>query len=196
MNKVAAFQGMHVSPAKHSYAWLPRKCDYWTDARTDKCRTKLSLCAAMLCRRHKNLHTIKEWVSFFLAFIAYESEYETNKSHQRRSGSRAICLFCAQIHSPWTKKKRNLFLIFTTFPSKISFNSPRKVINSDFLYMGNLNFIWCKSLHVWYAQLMKLLVDICHSVIIIIDSDIFTWLNEGNITVESFIFVGNFVDFR
>ena len=29
---VAAFRGMHVSPAKHSNAWLPRKCDYWTDA--------------------------------------------------------------------------------------------------------------------------------------------------------------------
>ena len=26
---------MHVSPAKHSYAWLPRKCDYRTDGRTD-----------------------------------------------------------------------------------------------------------------------------------------------------------------
>ena len=25
-NIVAAFRGMHVSPAKHSYAWLPRKC--------------------------------------------------------------------------------------------------------------------------------------------------------------------------
>ena len=22
---------MHVSPAKHSYVWLPRKCDYWID---------------------------------------------------------------------------------------------------------------------------------------------------------------------
>ena len=22
---------MHVSPVKHSCAWLPRKCDYWTD---------------------------------------------------------------------------------------------------------------------------------------------------------------------
>ena len=27
---------MHVLPAKHSYAWLPRKCDYWTDGRTDR----------------------------------------------------------------------------------------------------------------------------------------------------------------
>ena len=33
---VEAFQGMHVSPAKHSYAWLPRKCDYRTDTRTDR----------------------------------------------------------------------------------------------------------------------------------------------------------------
>ena len=59
-NIVAAFRGMHdiVSPAKHSYAWLPRKCDYWTDAwtdrQTDRRRTKWSLCAAMLRRRQKN----------------------------------------------------------------------------------------------------------------------------------------------
>ena len=47
---------MHVWPAKHSYAWLPRKCDYQTDTqtdrRTDRHRTKWSLCTAMLCRRH------------------------------------------------------------------------------------------------------------------------------------------------
>ena len=38
-NIVAAFQGMHVSPAKHSYAWLPRKCDYQesvTTGQTDR----------------------------------------------------------------------------------------------------------------------------------------------------------------
>ena len=33
--KVAAFQGMDMSPAKHSYAWLPRKHDYRTDTQTD-----------------------------------------------------------------------------------------------------------------------------------------------------------------
>ena len=33
-NKVAAFRGMHVSPAKHNYARLPRKCDYRTDTQT------------------------------------------------------------------------------------------------------------------------------------------------------------------
>ena len=29
-------RGMHVLPAKHSYAWLPRKCNYWTDTQTDR----------------------------------------------------------------------------------------------------------------------------------------------------------------
>ena len=28
----SAFRGMHVSPAKYSSVWLPRKCDYRTDA--------------------------------------------------------------------------------------------------------------------------------------------------------------------
>ena len=62
INIVAAYRGMHVSPAKHSYVWLPRKRDYrtdrhthgQTDGQTDRRRTKWSLCAAMLRRRHKN----------------------------------------------------------------------------------------------------------------------------------------------
>ena len=33
---VAAFWEMHVSPAKHSYAWLPRQCDYRTDTQTER----------------------------------------------------------------------------------------------------------------------------------------------------------------
>ena len=58
------FQGMYVLPAKHSYAWLPRKCDYWTDRHSDR-RTDpgqsdpyvtyivhIIVCAAMLCRWH------------------------------------------------------------------------------------------------------------------------------------------------
>ena len=35
---------------EHSFAWLPRKCV----CRTDRRRTKWSLCAAMLCRRQKS----------------------------------------------------------------------------------------------------------------------------------------------
>ena len=68
---VAAFRGMHVSPVKHSYLWLPKKCDHRTDTQTDEWtdrrRTKWSLCAAMLRRRHKN------WVNntgyLFLDFL-------------------------------------------------------------------------------------------------------------------------------
>ena len=33
---VAAFRRMQEPPAKHSYAWLPRKCDNRTDTRTDE----------------------------------------------------------------------------------------------------------------------------------------------------------------
>ena len=33
---VAAFWEMHESPAKHRYAWQPRKCDYQTKRRTEK----------------------------------------------------------------------------------------------------------------------------------------------------------------
>ena len=53
MNKiVAAFRGIHMLPAKHSYAWLPRKCNY--QYRQTHARTKWSLCAAMLRGWHKN----------------------------------------------------------------------------------------------------------------------------------------------
>ena len=38
-NIVEAFWGMHVSPPTHSYAWLPRKCDYRTDRHTDRQKT-------------------------------------------------------------------------------------------------------------------------------------------------------------
>ena len=39
---VASHRGMHVSPAKHSYAWLPRKCDYHTHRRMDRQTDRLT----------------------------------------------------------------------------------------------------------------------------------------------------------
>ena len=33
---VAVFRGIYVLPVKHSYACLPRKCDYRTDRRIDR----------------------------------------------------------------------------------------------------------------------------------------------------------------
>ena len=54
---VAAFQGMHVSPAKHNFGKCDRRTDRQTDGRTDGQtdgrRTKWSLCVAMLQRRHE-----------------------------------------------------------------------------------------------------------------------------------------------
>ena len=49
---VAVIWGIHVSPAKYSYAWLLQNCYY----RTDRRQTKWSLCAAML-RKGQNITT-------------------------------------------------------------------------------------------------------------------------------------------
>ena len=58
-NIVAAFRGIHVSPAKHSSGSVidgrtDRQTDGQTDRQTDRRRTKWSLCVAMLRRLHKN----------------------------------------------------------------------------------------------------------------------------------------------
>ena len=57
---MAAFRGMHVSPAKHSFGKCDRKVwqmDRQMDGQTDRRRTKWSLCVAMLRRRHKKERT-------------------------------------------------------------------------------------------------------------------------------------------
>ena len=64
VTRMAAFQWMHLSPVKHRYVWLPRKCDYrkdrHADGRRDRRRTKWSLCAAML-RRRQNKYPTQLW---------------------------------------------------------------------------------------------------------------------------------------
>ena len=62
-NIVAAFWGVHVSPAKNSYAWLYQESvtTGQTHGQTDRHRTKWSLCAAMLCRQHKNSVMVSAW---------------------------------------------------------------------------------------------------------------------------------------
>ena len=71
-NIVAAFQGMHVSPAKHSFAWLSKM---WLSDRqthtlthTDRRQTKWSLCAAMLRRRHNKIEP-----TWKIPYIRYNS---------------------------------------------------------------------------------------------------------------------------
>ena len=54
--------------AKTKKVRLPRKHDYRTDGRTDRRRTKWSLCAAMLRRRHKNVSGL--WMKHLRAFFS------------------------------------------------------------------------------------------------------------------------------
>ena len=76
-NIVAAFRGMQVS--KHSYAWLPRKCDYRTDrqtthTQTDRRWTKWSLFAASQATHKQNILRLKEsWTSCIFTVMSTPS---------------------------------------------------------------------------------------------------------------------------
>ena len=60
---VAAFRGMHVSPAKHSYAWLPRKCDrQMTDKVIPTCRYASQ--ATQKLEHKQNLTNVWNLISF------------------------------------------------------------------------------------------------------------------------------------
>ena len=71
---VAAFPGMHVSPVKHSYEWLPRKCDYRTDRQCHIDRHMpdkvIPMCRYAL-QGHKNLNLLcwdedsADWVTIY-----------------------------------------------------------------------------------------------------------------------------------
>ena len=71
-----AFQGMHVLPAKHSYAWLPRKYDYRTDTQTDAGQSDPYV-PLMLHRRHKKINldlsclTLTQWSKFNINLYNY-----------------------------------------------------------------------------------------------------------------------------
>ena len=86
---MAAFRGMHVSPAKHSFAWLPRKCGYRTDGRTDR-QTKWSLWAAMLRRRHKNDISVEEDTCMMYLMNTYFEIREITQSYHMLSMSKTI----------------------------------------------------------------------------------------------------------
>ena len=109
---MAAFRGMHVSPAKHSYAWLPRKCDYrtdrQTDGRTDRRRTKWSLCAAMLRRRRNKL------VTEFIYNVKQIGKYTSTSKH-------LIVLPCQRDCKPVKSQDfvRNLFNPYFMYSSQV-----------------------------------------------------------------------------
>ena len=132
-NIVAAFRGMHVSPAKHSYTWLPRKCDYRTDTQTDRRRTKWSLCAVMLRRQHIILLFITYWQQSegsmcLLPNIAMRDNQEsvtTGQTHRGRTKwSLCTAMLCRQHKKGYSKHS------YTWLPRNIhvamrDFNVPR-----------------------------------------------------------------------
>ena len=65
---------MHVLPAKHSYAWLPRKCDYWTDRQMDwqtdagQSDPYVPLCFAGDTKMTKSKKRFKTHNNYFLIF--------------------------------------------------------------------------------------------------------------------------------
>ena len=89
-NIVAAFRGMHVSPAKHSYEWLSIKCDYQTnthtDGQTDRHRTKWSLCVAMLRRQHKKVL----WNKFFHELVFHSRSLMSFPKHMKHLDMKSI----------------------------------------------------------------------------------------------------------
>ena len=56
---------MHVSPPKHSYAWLPRKCEYQTDTQTDRQMLDkvIPMCrlASQATQKHSSVEGIREF---------------------------------------------------------------------------------------------------------------------------------------
>ena len=100
-NIEGGFRGMHVFPAKHSYVWLPRKCDF----RTDRRRTKWSLCAAMLRSRHKcdyrtdtqtDAAQSDPYVSLCFAGDTSATTGQTHRRTDRRRTNR-ICYLCLTV---------------------------------------------------------------------------------------------------
>ena len=75
---------MHVSPAIRDYqeSVTNGQTDTRTDRRTDRCKTEWSICAAMLCRRHKT-YTLSAMIfllSYLFAFFLFQLQVTSNLS--------------------------------------------------------------------------------------------------------------------
>ena len=72
---VAAFRGMHVSPAKHSYTWLPWNHDNRTERRTDRRQTDAgqSYPYVPLCFAGDTKSSQSQWKSNYICNSSYGS---------------------------------------------------------------------------------------------------------------------------
>ena len=101
-NIVAAFLGKHVSPLKHSYAWLPRKCDYRTDTQTDRqtpdkvipmCRYALQ--ATQLRSQDENNMRAIYWNTVdSLNFVGYQFSWFSWRVWSTNSSITEMVIFC------------------------------------------------------------------------------------------------------
>ena len=96
---------MHVSPAKHSYAWLPRKCDYRTDRQTsDKV-------IPMCCFASQATQKLK----FILIKVDWHKERQTRR------------LLLISHSGAWNIINRDVFLKSTTNTQKLKQNRQTNV---------------------------------------------------------------------
>ena len=112
---VAAFRGMHLSPTKQSYVWLPKKCDYRTDTRTDRHQTKWSLCAAMLRRWHNKNMSVSTCIKTNVGqdpHFSYSLNSIYSLSQTTSTGSKCIVL----ITGMWSKFENKCIYLYETCP--------------------------------------------------------------------------------
>ena len=101
---VAAFRGMHVSPAKYSFG----KCDQtvWqtdrqTDGQTDGRLTKWSLCVTMLRRGHNKNGQNKRWKAPDRTYFMYDFDIENqNLLSSFHIGTTSHC--CRLLKTAWS----------------------------------------------------------------------------------------------
>ena len=127
-NIVAAFPGMHVSPAKHSYAWLPRKCDYQC-VTTGQTHTHAGQSDPyVLRRRHNNLVNTIETEPFCASLLTLKTWH-----HEMRRDAARWC------PSFWAESRKLVYI------------GTANIINIDVIYILEvicnhpINIIWTLS---------------------------------------------------
>ena len=116
LNIVAAFLGMHVSPAKHSYVWLPRKCDYRTDTHTQRDRQtdavmlksvspkvltdRISL-GLTECRIHFYSFYCSDWRTFLSSLKMTDKSQNFSTSLQTPDKVIPMCCYASQVTQKW-----------------------------------------------------------------------------------------------
>ena len=124
INIVAAFRGMHVSPAKHSYAWLPRKCDYRTDTRrTDRHMPEKVIPMCRYASQVTQKSRLSEECMCCLRNIAmrdYQESVTTRQTHRqmdRQTPDKVIllCRYASQAAQKWRLLSKQPFAKLYTF---------------------------------------------------------------------------------